>query len=226
MDDKSEHYVDAGLALVQLGRWIQRTYPKVDNEGSQHEEDKILAKLLPGDGIYVDIGASDPKECSNTWALYKLGWRGLLIEPLPDCWPSLMLHRPEDYLAPVASSDQDGFATLHRCRSVSSLNPEWRDDNDGTIPVMTERLSTTLKRYGAVDWTQTRLCSLDVEGWEKQVLLGIDWATFRPEVFVVEWAGQDGQDLSAEWLPILMANGYQEVHRNRLNLILKCNDWL
>lgn len=222
MSDPAEHYVEAGQALIQLGRWIQRSHPTVENEGAQHDEDTYLESLLPGnDGIYVDIGAYAPRECSNTWRFYQRGWRGLLIEPLPDCWPGLMLYRPEDYIAPVASSDEDGFATLHRCRSVSSLNPEWRNDNDGTIPILTERLSTTLGRYRAVDWTKTRFCSLDVEGWEKQVLLGIDWNTFHPEVFMVEWAGQDGRDQSDEWLPILLSHGYQEVHRNHLNLILK-----
>lgn len=222
MIDKAEHYVEAGQALHQLGRWMQRTFPPPAVDGPQFGEQEWLDKLLPGsDGTYVDIGANHPTDCSMTINFYRRGWHGLLIEPLPDCWPGLMLHRPEDYIAPVASSNEDGFATLHRCRSVSSLDPEWRDDNDGAIPVITERLSTTLKRYGSVDWTKTRLCSMDVEGHEKQVLEGIDWTTFRPDVFVVEWAGQDGNDLSAEWLPILLSNGYQEVHRNRLNLILK-----
>lgn len=217
-----EKYVEAGQALIGLGRMLQKTFPQPTIEGSQFQEDLIIENLLPGDsGLYVEIGANHGIDTSNTYRFYKKGWRGLLIEPLIYSLPSLLLDRVGDFICPLAASNEDGYATLHLCRSVSSLDPKWRIDNDGTMPVRTEKLSTILRRYPSVDWTKTRLCSLDVEGWEKQVLLGIDWATFHPDVFIVEYAGQDGRDLSGEWLPLLTANGYREVHRNRLNLILQ-----
>jgi hypothetical protein len=37
------------------------------------------------DGFYIEVGANDPKTLSQTWLLEKVGWRGILIEPLPRC---------------------------------------------------------------------------------------------------------------------------------------------
>jgi len=214
-----EQLVEAGQMLIGLGRHIQRTFPVPNAVGSQYGEFEVLRKLLPHDnGIYVDVGASWPKDCSNTWQFYEIGWRGLLVEPLPDCWPAILHQRPEDYLCTTAASDKDGFATLHRCRSVSSLDSTWRNDNDGSMPVMTERLETILKRYKEVDWTKTDLLSIDVEGHEWEVLNGIDWGTFTPKVIIVEYADQNGKDISAEWHPILM-NRYTVHAENRLNRI-------
>ena len=54
--------------LVGMARaMLTRTYPAVSCRGSQSGEDDILEELLPGDGVYIDIGAGEPKQCSNTW---------------------------------------------------------------------------------------------------------------------------------------------------------------
>ena len=70
--------------LSQLRTYLECNVPTITRDGSQFDEDEILAGLLPEEfGVYVDIGAFDPVECSNTWQFYKRGWRGLLVEPLP-----------------------------------------------------------------------------------------------------------------------------------------------
>lgn len=37
------------------------------------------------DGFYVEIGGYDPKRLSNTYRFCKRGFRGVVIEPNPDC---------------------------------------------------------------------------------------------------------------------------------------------
>ena len=69
--------------LGQIDRLLGRSYPNVSRRGSQCEEDEILREFLPGGGTYVDIGAGEPVQCSNTWAFYERGWRGLLVEEFP-----------------------------------------------------------------------------------------------------------------------------------------------
>lgn len=50
---------------------------------SQFGEDVILSKYLrEKTGFYLDIGSGDPVRGSNTYFLYKLGWSGILIDPL------------------------------------------------------------------------------------------------------------------------------------------------
>jgi FkbM family methyltransferase len=220
----SEEYVKAGQALIQLGRWLQKCHPTPERAGSQFDEDKILAGLLPGQkGIYVDVGANHSSECSNTWQFYKRGWRGLLIEPFPDSWQDLLINRREDRLCPLAASNEEGFASLRSCRSVSSLRSDWRIDDVGVIPTRTAALKTILNSYKDHDWRKTDLCSIDVEGYEKEVLEGIDWNAFRPKVFVIEYREYDekgvGRDSSGNWLSILQDQRYNLVHQNSLNQI-------
>lgn len=219
-DKDPEYFVEAGQALVMIGRTIQRTFPKPNVEGSQYGEFDTLRKLLPFEGgIYVDVGASHPRDCSNTWEFYRLGWRGLLIEPLSDCWPALLMERPEDYLFPGAASDANGYATLYRNRSVSSLDPDWWPEKAAGMPVVTERLEDILKRYPSVDWGKTDLLSIDVEGHEGAVLRGINWSTFKPKAVIIEWCRHSGEDLSGAWRGILEEQGYKKVGANCLNMV-------
>ena len=218
-------YIEIGVQLLNLGRWLQRTYLPVTNFGGDQGEDLILRDLLPdGPGTYVDIGAAHPIECSNTWQFYQRGWRGLLIEPLPEFWHAMMKFRPGDCFWPQAVSNAAGFANLRVLRTCSSLSPNWNIEEQGKIIVETDTAANILAQFPAIR-DACRLCSIDVEGHERQVIEGIDWATFHPEVLVVEWViygeAAPRNDNSPEWLPLLQAQGYEVHARTACNLILK-----
>lgn len=192
-------------------------------EGSQCEEDTILSHLLgDGTGSYVDIGAAHPIECSNTWRLYQKGWRGLLVEPNPRSWWGLLKYRPEDYLYPACASNVLSTRLLYEQGHVSSLLDEWPIERRDLIWSRTEPTQDILDRYPDVRDT-CRLCSIDVEGHEREVLQGIDWKRFHPEVFVVEyrWYCSDaiGRDISGQWAGILANNGYWHFTSTNLNQI-------
>jgi FkbM family methyltransferase len=213
-----------GSACVDIARWLQRTYPVVTCPGGQSGEDGILAKLLPHDrGYYVDVGANDGIQCSNTWQFYQRGWRGLLIDPLPETWYRLVQQRPGDWFSWYAASNTTGVATMNALRDVSTLRPDANLDEQVKIRVEADTLANILARFPAELREQCRLCSIDVEGWEKEVLEGIDWSTFRPEVFCIEWKQPDTNSMDAanEWLPILTGRGYNVVAKTAYNLILK-----
>ncbi len=206
----------------KFNEMLQRTFPAVSVRGSQCEEDEILRELLPGDGVYVDIGAAEPVQCSNTWAFYERGWRGLLVEPLFWYWPALIHHRVGDFLCDSAVRNYDGFTTLRVQGTVSSVIPSWRIEEVNTLMVPCETTATMLAKFPAIR-DACRLCSIDVEGAEREVLETIDWATFHPEVFVVEFREYDpvklGADLSGDWVGLLEAQGYKEVTRTTMNII-------
>ncbi len=44
------------------------------------------------DGMFVEVGAFDPTELSNTSCLADRGWSGLLVEPVPDHAERCRLH--------------------------------------------------------------------------------------------------------------------------------------
>lgn len=220
----SESIIKAGVDLLGLGRWQQRTSPEVTCRGSQGGEDEIVAKLLGAidTGSYVDVGASWPIQCSNTYSLYQRGLRGLLIEPLPECWYAIMRDRPGDFLCPYLVSDAAGHMELRVLRDLSSVRPDWPIEELAKVICLTDTLAAILARYPAWVRETCRVCSIDVEGHEAAVLRGIDWATFRPDVFIIEYRKYDakhGIDLSSEWEPIISGNGYEFVERTAWNHI-------
>ena len=72
------------LLKLVLGRGTFRSY-------SQFGEDALVNSLFRNKkyGIYVDVGAYHPILYSNTYALYRRGWRGFAIDPNPSLPPPL-----------------------------------------------------------------------------------------------------------------------------------------
>lgn len=214
--------------LQGVRQCVQRTVPPVRVHGSQFHEDELIEQLLPGPGYYVDFGAAEPVECSNTWRLYERGWRGLLVDPLPWHWGPLLHQRRGDYLANCAVLSYNGHAVLRVNGTVSSVRPEWDlGDQQGELVVPCIRARELLAQYPHVR-DNCRFCSIDVEGSEGDVVESIDWNLFRPEVLCLEYRAYSptglGKDLSYQWYPQLVGLGYVEVHRNDLNIILKRNE--
>tara|TARA_R110002096_G_scaffold15866_2_gene54555 strand:+ start:2387 stop:3079 length:693 start_codon:yes stop_codon:yes gene_type:complete len=50
---------------------------------SSHEQDVYVYSTIGESGYFVDVGAHNGKDGSNTYALEKAGWRGVCIEPSP-----------------------------------------------------------------------------------------------------------------------------------------------
>ncbi len=57
---------------------------------SQYGEQAMILSAVPERGKYLDIGAWNPKVFSNSRALYELGWDGVMIEPSPAPFLSLL----------------------------------------------------------------------------------------------------------------------------------------
>lgn len=208
----------------QLQRYLWRTYPPVSCPGAQCGEDEVLAKLLPGEkGLCVDVGAAHPVECSNTWAFHERGWRTLALEPLIECFPAWDAQRPGDVFRPLAVMDYDGLAQVRVQGSVSTTTGESNVQENGRRIVTCKRLSTLLdERPG---FRSAQLLSIDVEGAEREVLLGNDWSTFAPKVIVIEYRRYNphelGEDVSGAWREIVTKHGYREVHKTDLNIIFQ-----
>ena len=213
--------------LGMLNDYLVRTV-EPGRPGSQGEEDKILQELLPGNGRYVDFGAARPRNNSNTWTFYERGWRGLLVEPNTSFLYMLNYRRPGDKVYPVAVRNYKGQTPFHIRGEVSSVISSWTESEPHRIDVdslaVCERTDELLAKFPE-DRDQCRFCSIDVEGAERELLETIDWSTFQPEVFCIEYRRYDpvklGEDMSGEWKGLLEAQGYKEVARTALNIICK-----
>lgn len=83
-------YLKAIIKLA-LGRGVVTSY------GHQGEDAVLQAALKwVKKGTYVDVGAYHPVLYSNTFAFYKKGWKGIVIDPNIDMKPLYSIMRPRD----------------------------------------------------------------------------------------------------------------------------------
>jgi len=187
---------------------------------SQFYEDYILGYVFKGHdhGFYVDVGANDPDDSSVTKYFYLAGWRGINIEPIPELVEKLNKSRPEDTNKGVAISDRPGELPFYKGGSkasgLSTLSPKIAASHRARgyeftkimIPVTT--LNAVLDEH-AKDKSEITFLNVDVEGFEKQVLSGIDFKRYHPRVIMAESTAPLTEVATHQkWESILIDNGY------------------
>ena len=163
---------------------------------SQEGEDIILSQLFYGraNGFYVDVGAHHPIRYSNTYRFYLNGWRGINIDAMPGSMHAFNELRPEDINVEAAVSDQNEVLTyaMFNAGGLNTLSTERADElaRQGVKPYRTVAIDTVKLQHLLATHVPpgqpVDFMSLDVEGFELNVLKSNDWTTFRPRVILVE----------------------------------------
>jgi FkbM family methyltransferase len=143
-------------------------------------ETRLIAAFFSGrQGFFVEVGANEPRERSQTWHLEQAGWSGVLIEPQPELAAQLRAHRTAKVFAVACSSPANAGKTLplHVAGPLSSLDrarmaPGASPETVIEVPVRT--LDSVLAEAGAP--VGFDFLSIDVEGHEIEVLRGFDSA--------------------------------------------------
>jgi FkbM family methyltransferase len=171
---------------------------------SQYGQDRFVREqLLPGPtGYFIDIGADDGIDKSNTMAFEDAGWTGLCIEPSPERFKALRANRRCECLNVAISSTEgeerfldilgygkglSGIVRHYDPRHVARIanetadNPLTRGRFEVTVP--TRRLDALLEERGV---THVDFCSIDVEGSELEVLESIDFGAVSFDVVAIE----------------------------------------
>jgi len=151
---------------------------------------RLIAAFFGGrQGYFVEVGANEPRERSQTWHLEQAGWTGVLIEPQPDLAAQLRAHRTAKVFAVACSSpaNADKTLSLHVAGPLSSLDrarmaPGASPETVIEVPVRT--LDSVLTEAGAP--VGFDFLSVDVEGHEIEVLRGFDIARWRPQLILLE----------------------------------------
>lgn len=189
---------------------------------SQVFEDIILYHVLKDikNGFYIDVGANHPTFDSVTKAFYKLGWHGINIEPLQDMYASLVQERDRDINLPFCAGEGEGEIELYERGGLSTVDPKITNKWDSvpkprTVPITT--LSNICKKYCPAD-CNIEFCKIDVEGAERNVLLGFDFENFRPKIFMIE-ATEPCTSIPTHqnWEDILYENGYEFAYQYGVN---------
>lgn len=182
---------------------------------SQFGEDAIVASLVRGrkDGVYVDVGAYHPHLYSNTYAFYRLGWRGLVIDPNPRLKRLFSIFRPRDTFV-LGGVGQRGLRRYHMHEDGAYngfSGQEIASPLIGVRDVMVEPLGDILRRYHI---TRIDLLSIDTEGMEEEVLGTYDWAIL-PDIIIIE--GQQDAPAAA----LLVERGYTLAACSGLSLVFR-----
>ncbi len=140
-------------------------------------------------GYFVEVGANEPRERSQTYHLEQAGWTGVLVEPQPALADMLRAQRSAKVFAVACSGPQNAGQMLpfHVAGPLSSLNRESMAPGaapEAVIEVPIRTLDSILAEAGAPE--QFDFLSIDVEGHEIEVLRGFDIARWRPQLILLE----------------------------------------
>jgi FkbM family methyltransferase len=201
---------------------------------AQNFEDVILWRALKHvkDGFYIDVGANDPEVDSVTKAFYERGWRGINIEPLLLHYVDLKRDRARDINLNCAAGDAVGEINLFECDVRG-----WATADASTIERLTDS-GHVGKLHRVLVTTLTNICSqnapneihflkVDVEGFEVEVLAGMDFERYRPWIVVVEATKPNSnEETHQQWEGMLLASRYQYAYADGLNRFYVANEHL
>ena len=198
--------------LVSPPGFLQRTY-------SQEGEELIIRRFFKGQnhGFYVDVGAHEPRRYSNTHFLHKEGWRGIDIEPNPECADRFAKERPRDICVNVAIGPGDQPLTyfMFEAWELNTFDPKVAAQREAEghpvqetrqVPVrpLATVLSETVPGGTAID-----VMSVDVEGFDLAVLRTNCWKRFAPRLVLVETFEKDlRQVIDSELARYMGERGY------------------
>lgn len=191
---------------------------------SQFGQDVFLLDTLlkdKKDGFFVDVGGNDPIIGNNTYLLERNGWTGLAFEPQPELnkkWSESRITR----CLPYAIGDKEGLVcfaeglmSLHGLSGISGFN-KINSDNAKTYTVQQYPLSKILEEKNI---TKIDYLSIDVEGYEMNVLKGIDFDACDINIIDIE------NDIGFKKIPFIGKYLGSTFGDNKLRVFLKKNGY-
>tara|TARA_X000000950_G_scaffold65785_1_gene80934 strand:+ start:2384 stop:3244 length:861 start_codon:yes stop_codon:yes gene_type:complete len=166
---------------------------------SQAGQDKIIYDVFfrkcDPNGFFVDIGAYDGIEGSNTYFFEKkLNWNGILIEPSRTQFSKLKNNRSNKCINTAVSNEKETLEfidVVEGYSQMSGLNQEYFRENYKLISsdIYSDTESYNIETSKFSDLIQEKnidYLSIDIEGGELKLLKSIDFNFYKIKVLSVE----------------------------------------
>lgn len=148
-------------------------------------------------GFFIDIGAYDGVDCSNTLFFEEIGWDGVCLEPNPKLYTQLKTNRKCITLDKAISTDStpksffqiegysemlSGLADNYSQNHIARINRELEEHNQNYDYLEVECITfDQLTKKSNIDYL-----SLDIEGGELEILKSINFTQKNISVISVE----------------------------------------
>lgn len=179
---------------------------------SQRGQDAIayFANKMIQSGFFIEIGAADGVSGSNTYALERLGWKGLLVEPAQVWHKDLRRNRVCDIDTRAVWHTSGQKLKFLEQGELSTF--EQKKDADfysrkGKIyEVETVSISELFETWGVP--RSVEFLSIDTEGSELEILRGIDFSRYSFGFLCVE---HNYSEAGNEIKQLLESVGYEQI---------------
>jgi FkbM family methyltransferase len=182
-------------------------------------------------GFFIEIGASDGIELSNTYLLEtKYNWKGICCEPIPSRFEKLVVNRPNSICINDAVYNQSGLQVtfdiaggnvdmLSGIAEHIDCHKSTVDSNKSTIQVNTISLLDVLEKANAPSFID--YMSLDTEGSELEILKAFNFEKYTFGLIDVEHNYVEPR--RSEIKTLLLSKGYTYKGENKWDDMYKHN---
>lgn len=164
----------------------ETSYSLKDGRGIPLDQ-KLIELMNFKNGTFIEVGACDGVKQSNTKRLEEYhGWTGVLIEPSEVVFKQLQANRPNSHCfnCALGSFQEDGTEVWGDFDgSLMSSIDGWRIGRPADKRIMMRSLQSILDE---VHVSHINFFSLDTEGYETNVLKGIDFDRTTFDYILVE----------------------------------------
>jgi len=210
--------------------FIKHKYFKNKKTYSMDGEDLVISEYFKNkkNGLYIDVGCYHPIHRNNTFLLYKKGWSGINIDIHSFSIDLFNYMRPNDLNYNFAISNKNDLITMYFQKEISQIsttdNSQAKKAFQGEIKEKKIQAYTLDKvlNFSQMNNKKIDLLDIDVEGTDFNVLEGLNFSKFNPELICIEIHDQNIKE--SKVFKFLDQNNYELIWSGVFSHIFKLID--